>query len=230
MVESRGIRFLAAAGAGYLIGTIPSADVASRLATGGEVDLRTAGTGNPGAVNVAALLGRRWGWAVLVADTAKGAVACLSGRRIAGDAGAHLAGTAAVVGHCFPAWRRFKGGKGVAVSLGQCAATFPLYAPVDVGVAWVIGRWRGRTLPGTAVASTAWVLTALLWWRRGLPNPGGPTPTIAMPAAAAASSAVIIYRFLGAPRPPVPGLVPGGPLRLGRAGGTVGESTKADGS
>lgn len=199
---------IASAVAGYFIGTIPSADVASRLATGGEIDLRKAGTGNPGAVNAAAILGRPWGWSVLAADTAKGMGACLTGRRVAGNTGAHVAGTAAVIGHCFPVWKRFEGGKGVAVSLGQCAATFPVYAPVDVGVAWAVGRWKQRTLPGTVVASATWVAAGLLWWWRGWPNPGGPRPGPALPAAAALSSAVILYRFAGAARPDVPGLIP----------------------
>jgi len=206
--KSSVLRLAAAAAAGYVVGTTPSADLASRIATGGAVDLRRAGTGNPGAVNAAALLGRKWGYAVLAADTAKGAGACMVGRRLAGDTGAHVSGTAAVVGHCYPLWNGFKGGKGVAVSLGQCAATFPLYAPLDVAVAWAVGRWRGRTLPGTAVASVAWVAAGVLWWRRGWPNPGGPRPGPALPVAAAVTSAVILRRFAGAARPVTPGIIP----------------------
>ena len=189
---------LASAAAGYLIGTVPCADAAARLATGGTTDLRDAGTGNPGAVNAMAVLGTSWGWGILAADAAKGALACGAGRRLAGSTGAHVAGAAAVVGHCLPVWNGFRGGKGVAVSLGQCAATFPAYLPIDLGVAWAVGRWTGRTLPGTAVASATWVTAGLLWWRRQWPNAWGPRPTAALPASAAVSSAVILYKFLTA--------------------------------
>lgn len=192
------IGLLAAAATGYLAGTAPSADVAARIATGGATDLRSAGTGNPGAVNAMSVLGHGWGWAILAADAAKGAAACAVGRRLAGPVGAHVAGTAAVVGHCFPLWRGFRGGKGVAVSLGQCAATFPVYLPVDLGVAWAVGRWKGAALPGTAAASATWVAAALLWWRRRWPNGWGPAPSASLPVAAAASSAVILQRFLAA--------------------------------
>ena len=189
---------LASAAAGYLIGTVPCADTAARLATGGAIDLRAAGTGNPGAVNAMAVLGKSWGWAILAADAAKGALACAAGGRLAGGTGAHVAGTAAVIGHCLPVWNGFRGGKGVAVSLGQCAATFPAYVPVDLAVAWIVGAKTGRTLPGTAVASATWVTAGLLWWRRQWPNAWGPTPTAALPASAAVSSAVIMYKFLTA--------------------------------
>lgn len=189
---------LASAAAGYLIGTAPCADTAARLATGGLTDLRLAGTGNPGAVNAMALLGKPWGWGILVADATKGGLACAAGRRLAGPTGAHVAGTAAVVGHCFPVWNGFRGGKGVAVSLGQCTATFPAYLPVDLAVAWAVGRWKGRTFPGTAAASTTWVLAGLLWWRKGWPNGWGPAPSAALPVSAAVSSAVILYKFLTA--------------------------------
>ena len=192
------IGLLAAAAAGYLAGTVPSADAAARLASGGATDLRSVGTGNPGAINAMSVLGKGWGWGILGADAAKGVLACAVGRRLAGSTGAHVAGTAAVVGHCFPVWNGFRGGKGVAVSLGQCAATFPAYLPLDLGVAWAVGKWKGAALPGTVAASATWVAAALLWWRRGWPNGWGPPPTAALPAAATLSSAVILQRFLAA--------------------------------
>lgn len=194
---------LASAVAGYLIGTVPCADTAARVATAGATNLRDAGTGNPGAVNAMAVLGKRWGWGILAADATKGVLACVLGRRLGGPTGAHLAGTAALVGHCFPVWNGFRGGKGVAVSLGHCTATFPAYLPVDLGVAWAVGKRTGRALPGTAVASATWVLAGLLWWRNGWPNGWGPTPTVALPISAAVSSAVIVYKFKTAKNPAV---------------------------
>lgn len=197
------LRTAVAAAAGYLLGTIPSADVAARLATGGTVDLRSTGSGNPGGANAVKVLGAKWGYGVMAADIGKGALACGAGRRIAGGTGAHVAGTASVIGHCFPAWNGFKGGKGVGCSVGQCLVTFPAYFPIDLGVAAVTStrRWRSRSFAATAVASVTWVLGGLLWWRRGWPNLWGPTPSAALPAAAAASSAVIIYKFAAARTP-----------------------------
>jgi glycerol-3-phosphate acyltransferase PlsY len=195
------LRLLVAAGAGYLLGTVPSADVATRLASGGSMDLRTAGTGNPGAVNAMHVLGKRWGYGVLAADIAKGVAASAVGRCTAGTTGTHVAATAAVVGHCFPVWKGFRGGKGVSTSAGQCLATFPAYFPLDLGVALVAAKWRRRTLPATVIASTAWVAAGVLWWRRGWPNAWGPEPTAALPAAAAVSSVVILSRFLANPVP-----------------------------
>jgi acyl phosphate:glycerol-3-phosphate acyltransferase len=188
---------------GYLLGTTPSADVAARLASGGATDLRRTGSGNPGAVNAMDALGRAWGWGVLFADIAKGALACVAGGRLAGSVGANLAGTAAVLGHCYPVWNGFRGGKGVAVSSGQCLATFPAYFPIDLGVAYVAGRRRGRALPATAIASAVWVASGVLWWRRSWPNGWAPRGDPALPACAAASSAVILLRFATARRPAI---------------------------
>nr|MBA3375930.1 glycerol-3-phosphate acyltransferase [Actinomycetota bacterium] len=128
-------RLLFAAASGYLLGTVPSADIASRVAKGGVVDLRSSGSRNPGGVNALRLLGNTPGRAVIVADVGKGYAACACGRLAGGDLGAHVAGVAAVVGHCYPVWTRFQGGKGVATSFGQCLYTFPAFAPVQLAVA-----------------------------------------------------------------------------------------------
>ena len=82
---SRTLQLASAAVGGYFLGTAPSADVASRLLTGGAVDLRRAGSGNRGGMNARRLLGRRAGRAVMTADVVKGAAACFLGRRLAGD-------------------------------------------------------------------------------------------------------------------------------------------------
>lgn len=188
---------------GYAAGLVPSASLAARAASGGEVDLRTAGSGNPGGANAAAVLGRRWGYAVMAADITKGAVACRFGRRLAGDRGQHVAGVAAVIGHCYPVTHRFRGGKGVATSVGQCLATLPVYVPIDLGVATAVaaGPWRQRAFPATMAASATWVAASILWWRRQLPNAWGGPVTVWHPIAAAASSAIIATRFLAGRRP-----------------------------
>lgn len=194
------LRVLAAAATGYVLGSAPVADTAARIATRGASDLRSAGSGNPGAANAMDVLGKAWGYGILFGDVGKGGLASLVGRRLAGGLGAHVAGTAAVIGHCYPVWNGFKGGKGVAASCGQCLATFPAYFPVDLGVAWAVAKWRQRAYPATALACSVWVTAGLLWWRRGWPNAWGPAPTAALPAAAAVSSAVILSRFAAARR------------------------------
>lgn len=189
---------MAAAGAAYLIGTLPSADVVARLATRGRVDIRRVGTGNPGAANVAVVLGKKWGAVVMIADVAKGVAACRLGGRIAGVPGLHAAGPAAVAGHCYPAWDGFDGGKGVATSSGQVLATFPIYFPIDAAVAALVSRLpmlHRRAFAATEVASAVWVASALIWWRRRLPNPGGAAPGPGLAIAALATTAIIRVRF-----------------------------------
>ncbi len=110
---------------GYLLGSIPFGLVFTRMA--GLGDIRSVGSGNIGATNVLRT-GNRWvAAATLFADGAKGAVAVLIARYVAGDTMAVLAGTAAFVGHIFPVWLGFKGGKGVATFLGlTLALSFPI--------------------------------------------------------------------------------------------------------
>ena len=191
---------MAAAITGYALGTIPSADIATRLATGGSKDLRSEGSGNPGAANAIKVLGARWGAGVMAADIGKGVAASALGRRLAGDTGAHVGGVASVVGHCHPVWSGFRGGKGVAASVGQCAVTFPAYVPFDLAIAWATASTplKSRAHAATVVSSTAWVLGGFLWWRRRWPNAWGPRPTAALPIANAISSAVILNRFAAA--------------------------------
>lgn len=199
----RSLRFLIAAVLGYLLGTVPWADLASRVATGRRVDLRESGSRNPGGMNAFRVLGGRAGRAVIVADVLKGFAACAGGRAVAGDAGAHVGGVAAVVGHCYPVWNGFQGGKGVATSFGQGLYTFPAGAPLDLALAIGVARIPRLRRPGlvsTAVASAGWLLASVLWWRRKLPNSWGPAPTRALPLANAATVLVIATRFARAHR------------------------------
>lgn len=192
--------------AGYLLGTIPSADIAAGLATKGAVDLRQAGSGSPGGANAYNVLGPAWGYGVMAADIAKGTAAGVVGRWIGGGDGSNAAAAAAVVGHCFPVWSRFRGGKGVAASVGQCFTTFPAYFPVDIGVAIMFSgrRFKARARTATLVSSALWVAATVVWWRRRWPNFWGGAPTAALPLATALSSAVIAYKFLTVPDPSLP--------------------------
>jgi glycerol-3-phosphate acyltransferase PlsY len=207
---------LAAGLLGYLVGSFPTADLVSKYATGrsGGVGLRAAGSGNPGAVNAATVLGRRWGLAVLAGDMIKGIAACLLGRAMASDNGAYLAGTTAVAGHCFPAWSGFRGGKGVAASFATTLVCFPPYAPFDLGVfttTFFLSRGRaslateapdtqppGRT--SALVASGLFSAAATYWWLRRKGNLWGPKPTVGLPLYALATSGIIAFRLLTGPR------------------------------
>jgi acyl phosphate:glycerol-3-phosphate acyltransferase len=192
------IRLALAAAFGYLLGTVPSADIVSYLA-GGGVDLRRAGSRNPGGVNAIRILGHTAGRAVIVGDVAKGFAGCACGRGVGGNVGAHVAGVAAVVGHCYPLWNGFRGGKGVATSFGQCLYTFPAAAPLDLALAVGVARMPGLRRPAlvsTSVSSAVWLAASVVWWRRKLPNSWGPPPTAALPLANAATVLVIASRFV----------------------------------
>jgi glycerol-3-phosphate acyltransferase PlsY len=191
-------RIVTSMGVGYLLGTFSTADVVSKR-MGDGVDLRRAGSGNPGAANAIKVLGTKAGLAVMSGDIAKGALACGVGGLLAGSTGAHLAGTASVAGHCYPVWNGFNGGKGVAASVGQCLATFPAYFPIDVGVAAAtaaIPAFKERAFAATLAASCVWVVGGVVWWAKGWRNLWGPKPTIMLPVSAALSSAIIARRFV----------------------------------
>ncbi len=118
----------------YLIGSFPSGYIAGRLA---GVDVRQQGSGNIGATNVLRVLGRPWGYSVFFADALKGFLAVrlallivfhTPGAATYAEVVAILAAAACVVGHSFPLWLRFKGGKGVATSAGSILGVMPVAA------------------------------------------------------------------------------------------------------
>jgi glycerol-3-phosphate acyltransferase PlsY len=137
----------------YLLGTFPSADLVARHY---GVDVTKEGSGNPGASNVVRLLGWRAGAVVLVLDAAKGAVAAGAGLAIDGHRGAWILGVAAVVGHVFPVWRRFKGGRGVATGAGVFLVVYPGVTLV-LAVVWIV---IARGLHKASVASLAVAILA----------------------------------------------------------------------
>ncbi len=202
---------LAAGILGYLAGSFPTADLVSKYVTGrsGGVGLRAAGSGNPGAVNAATVLGRKWGLLVFAGDMIKGVVACLLGRTVASDNGAYLAGTTAVAGHCYPAWSGFGGG-GVATSFATTLVCFPPYAPFDLAVftaTFFLSRGRASLatpapdtqppgLRGVFVASGVFSAAAAYWWLRRKGNLWGPKPTVGLPLYALATSGIIAIRIL----------------------------------
>jgi glycerol-3-phosphate acyltransferase PlsY len=179
---------------GYLIGTFPSADLVARIASRGQVDLRASGSGNPGGLNAARVLGRWWGLGVIVLDVAKGAVAGFVGLAI-GDAAAYAAATGVIAGHCWPVWNGFRGGRGVAAAGGSFFAVFPPMVVVDGLVTLGVVAATRRSRLAIRVALAVWVTGAAAWWAFELSNWWGPAPGLGMALSALAGSAMILVRF-----------------------------------
>ncbi len=139
---------LAALAIGYLFGSIPFGVILTRLA--GTEDLRTIGSGNIGATNVLRTGRKGLAAATLLGDALKGTAAVLIAGRWGVEAGV-IAGLGAFIGHIFPVWLGFKGGKGVATYLG---ALF--------GVAWPAGLAFAAVWLATAFASRYSSLSALV--------------------------------------------------------------------
>ena len=168
--------------AAYLIGSIPFALVLARR-WGGH-DLHRIGSGNIGAANVLRASGIRAGVVVAILDIAKGAAGVAVGGRIAGVEHAEaLAGFAAVVGHIYPIWLKFRGGKGVATACGAFAVLAPLAVPAAL-VAFVAGIWITRYISIGSVLATI-VLPPVAYLA------GYPAPVVASSCAAAA---LIVFR------------------------------------
>lgn len=137
----------------YALGMFPTAALVSRRA---GKDVTREGSGNPGASNVARLMGWKAGLLVLLLDMGKGALAAGVGLALDGHRGAYILGVAAVLGHVFPITRRFKGGRGVATAAGVLVVVFPLVIAILAVVWLVIAR-------GFKKASIASVVCAVLF-------------------------------------------------------------------
>ena len=152
---------LAAGLFGYLLGSVPFGIVIARIF--GLGDLRKIGSGNIGATNVLRTGNKLAAFLTLVLDSGKGAIAVLVVRAFAAEDAVQLAGLAAFIGHCFPVWLRFKGGKGVATFLGTLIA---LAWPVGLAAcgAWLIvaAIMRYSSLAALFAAGMSPVFAALL--------------------------------------------------------------------
>jgi glycerol-3-phosphate acyltransferase PlsY len=164
----------------YLLGSIPFGLLITRAL--GLGDLRAIGSGNIGATNVLRTGNKAAAAATLLLDAGKGAAAVLLARHYAGETAAMLAGLAAFLGHLFPVWLRFKGGKGVATYLGiMLALAWPVglaacatwlatalvlrYSSLAALVATVtVPLWLALLGPGAAIP-LALALAALVWLR-----------------------------------------------------------------
>jgi glycerol-3-phosphate acyltransferase PlsY len=174
---------LIVAGIGYLLGSIPFGLLLTRAA--GLGDIRAIGSGNIGATNVLRTGKRGLAAATLLLDGGKGAAAVLVGSMLVGLPGVLLGGVAGVVGHLYPVWLGFRGGKGVATGFGVLIAASPLLgllagavwigmaalfrfssaaALVSFALAPLIGAIVGATLHVDALAV---ILGVLIWLRHG---------------------------------------------------------------
>jgi glycerol-3-phosphate acyltransferase PlsY len=141
----------AAVAAGYLLGSIDFGVIVPRML---GVDIYGTGSGNPGASNVLRTMGRREAVLVLLGDLAKGVAAAALGSLAGGPVFGFAAGLAAVVGHCFPIWHRFRGGKGVAAAGGMVLWLQPLAAVILLGVfVAVVAATRKASLGSLAAAA-----------------------------------------------------------------------------
>ena len=137
--------------AAYLLGTFPSAQL---VAGASGVDITRSGSGNPGASNVTRTLGWRKGAIVFALDALKGALAAGVGLLLASRGAAYALGAAAILGHVYPATRRFHGGKGVATGAGVMIVLHPLVSAVLAVVWFTVSRLTGKA----ALASIAIVV------------------------------------------------------------------------
>ena len=166
----------------YFIGSIPFALL---LARGwGASDLRLVGSGNLGAANVMRASGVTAGLLVAALDMGKGAASVWLAARLSTNVGVPaVAGFAAIIGHIYPVWLRFRGGKGVATACGVFSVLTPLAVPpalaIFTAVVWTTKYISlGSVLASMALPPLAYAL-------------GSPAPAV---AAAVASSAIIVFR------------------------------------
>jgi acyl phosphate:glycerol-3-phosphate acyltransferase len=184
---------------GYLIGALPVGFALTQWLRG--VDLRRAGSGNPGATNAYRTAGLAAALLVMGADVAKGAGTVLLAARFADGALAPVAaGVAAIIGHVYPAWWRFRGGKGVATAAGVFAVLTPIGCAMAAAI-FIATVWITRYVSlGSVIATAALPPLALV---------AGASPAIV--AGGVVAAVVIILRH----RPNLARLHAGTEYRLG---------------
>ncbi len=162
-----GVAAVVAVVVGFVAGSIPFGLVLA-LAFG-RTDIRTAGSGNIGATNVARVVGKKLGVLTLVLDALKGALPIVGAAELVvtstPEAGAllgGLVGLAALLGHCFTPWLRFRGGKGVATGLGMLVALHPEVAAYGL-LAFAVAFVASRVVSVSSLTAAVVVVAALVW-------------------------------------------------------------------
>lgn len=156
--------WLIAAAAGYLLGAVNPASIVARVF---RVDLRSTGSGNPGATNVTRALGARWGIVVGALDILKGFVPAFVFGMVAGQTAGEIAGLAAVLGHITSPFLRGRGGKGVATTLGAILGVQPLLAiPVLLAFGIGVAVWH-RVGLGAVLGAVVLAVSGVVGWATG---------------------------------------------------------------
>jgi glycerol-3-phosphate acyltransferase PlsY len=150
-MNDEGMPTLAMISVGYALGSIPFALLLVRWL--GGIDLRRSGSGNIGAANAFRTSGPLLGLVILTLDIAKGAATVLLARRMGGGVAPAVAGVAAVLGHVYPIWLGFRGGKGVATACGVFALLAPLATAIG-GLAFLVTTlWTKYVSLGSVVGT-----------------------------------------------------------------------------
>lgn len=144
---------------GYLLGSIPFGLLLTRMA--GHGDLRSIGSGNIGATNVLRTGNKKLAAATLLLDALKATVAAVIAQAVFGQNAGLIAGFAAFIGHLFPIWLGFRGGKGVATYIGTLLGAAPLMVPV-FAVVWLTLAFITRYSSLSALVATL-VIPVVLW-------------------------------------------------------------------
>jgi glycerol-3-phosphate acyltransferase PlsY len=144
---------------GYLLGSVPFGLLLTKAA--GGPDVRTIGSGNIGATNVLRTGRKGLAAVTLLCDAFKGTVAVLLAAYFAGAEAALFAGLGAFLGHLFPVWLKFKGGKGVATYIGLLIGLAPLAALIFIGI-WLAIAWLSRYSSLAALIASALTPIGLL--------------------------------------------------------------------
>src|SRR5437016_14422077 len=177
--------------AAYLLGSIPFGLLFARLFSG--PDVRAAGSGNIGAANVARVVGKSAGILTLIFDAGKGSAAVWLAARYSEENAAWMmiAGIAALAGHCFPVWLKFRGGKGVATAAGVFLILSPL-ATLGAVILFllVVIFWRYVSLGSVSAAAAMPLLIYFLWAPRH-------APPLAVTVGALAAALLILYKHRG---------------------------------
>lgn len=138
----------------YLLGSIPFSYIVPKVL--GKIDIRSVGSGNTGTTNVVRTLGLKIGAVAFLGDFLKGVIPSIIGTQILGFYGGLIGGAFAVLGHCYPIWLNFKGGKGIATSAGSLLFVFPL-------ITLILLIWQFIIIFATKYMSLASITSAIMF-------------------------------------------------------------------
>ena len=155
------VKFLIVIAAGYLLGSLSSSLLLSRFGWG--KDVRKHGSGNAGATNMARVFGLGAGFATLAGDMLKAAAAMWLGNYLLGDVGLAAGGCACILGHCFPVFHNFRGGKGISVgAMIGLAIDWRVFVGI-VAVFLIVAFLTKKVSAGSLAASVSIIVFALVF-------------------------------------------------------------------